>query len=465
MQMQANLVKKKISKRIKGTTLDDCVGSTSSCSYDDHSSSIDKSEDLNQDLDYGEDSEADSQSVLIQMKNVESPIDVDVGLIDSPSSIEDNVADAIDARKSPHHDTDPMLKKDTDVNTTRKQIKLKSFVSRDHQAHEASEKRTRRDSQDHHKDDKTYRYLMKHFFKDAVYFQMKSVNHENVELSKSLGVWSTPIQNEIRLNTAFQQHRNVILIFSVQQSGAFQGFARMVSRSKTPSRPIPWILPGRLSSRSLGGVFKLEWLCKKQLPFYDTHDLLNPFNENKPVKVARDGQQLEPKVGKKLCSLFARDNKEQLYESISTLKRQVSQRKRSSRKNDDFYPMVDRRRFAKPSPAGSFTRDRRDHASHLGIFQSYPPTHLTGTEPPLGTWIMLTDHRYRSYVDRNTPNAYIRSTSYFAEVPEEPALGPRGPTIYQPPYYPTNESQNMFGWTSPQDRFDQRPPHQRVHRR
>lgn len=52
---------------------------------------------------------------------------------------------------------------------------------------------------------------------------MKSNNHENIALAKAKGVWSTPPQNEVKLNRAYQDCRNVILIFSVKESGKFQG--------------------------------------------------------------------------------------------------------------------------------------------------------------------------------------------------------------------------------------------------
>lgn len=175
---------------------------------------------------------------------------------------------------------------------------------------------------------KSYESLMKYFLKDACYFQMKSINHENVALSKTLGVWSTPIQNELRLNTAFREHRNVILIFSVQQSGGFQGFARMVSEAGPTSNPVPWVLPARFSKKSLGGVFRVEWLCTKEIPFHETQDLYNPFNDNKPIKIARDGQQVEAKVGKKLCKLFPQDSRSRLLDAVSTLKRQLNHRKK-----------------------------------------------------------------------------------------------------------------------------------------
>lgn len=58
----------------------------------------------------------------------------------------------------------------------------------------------------------------------------------------------------------FQRYKNVILIFSVKESGKFQGFARLASEAKHGGQPMPWVLPPGMSAKALGGVFKLEWL-------------------------------------------------------------------------------------------------------------------------------------------------------------------------------------------------------------
>lgn len=119
---------------------------------------------------------------------------------------------------------------------------------------------------------------------------MKSNNPENVQISKSEGVWATPPQNEWKLNKAFQEYRNVILIFSVKESGRFQGFARLASMAEHGGEPVQWVLPPGLSSCPFGGVFRLDWICKNELSFNHTSHLYNPFNDNRPVKIARDGQ-------------------------------------------------------------------------------------------------------------------------------------------------------------------------------
>ncbi|KYK55474.1 hypothetical protein DCS_07437 [Drechmeria coniospora] len=55
---------------------------------------------------------------------------------------------------------------------------------------------------------------------------------------------------------------------------------------------------------TLGRSFKLEWLSINRLPFHRTRGLRNPWNSNREVKIARDGTELEPSVGRRLIGLF-----------------------------------------------------------------------------------------------------------------------------------------------------------------
>ena len=72
---------------------------------------------------------------------------------------------------------------------------------------------------------KKYDYITKinYLFREARFFLMKSNNEENIFLSKSKGVWSTPPQNETKINQAVKEGRNVILLYSVKESGKFCG--------------------------------------------------------------------------------------------------------------------------------------------------------------------------------------------------------------------------------------------------
>ncbi|KAL2263848.1 hypothetical protein VTK26DRAFT_4757 [Humicola hyalothermophila] len=55
-----------------------------------------------------------------------------------------------------------------------------------------------------------------------------------------------------------------------------------------------------------GKPFRLEWLSTSRLPFYRTRGLRNPWNSNREVKIARDGTEVEPSVGRRLIGLFNR---------------------------------------------------------------------------------------------------------------------------------------------------------------
>jgi len=156
---------------------------------------------------------------------------------------------------------------------------------------------------------KKYDYATKlnYLFRDARFFLVKSNNAENVSLAKAKSVWSTPPQNEAKFNQAFAESRNVILIFSVKESGKFCGLARLGTESRRDGTKVNWVLPPGLSARALGGVFKIDWVCKGDLNFNKVQHLYNPWNEGKPVKIGRDGQEIQPKVGEELGRLFTED--------------------------------------------------------------------------------------------------------------------------------------------------------------
>jgi hypothetical protein len=64
--------------------------------------------------------------------------------------------------------------------------------------------------------------------------------------------------------------------------------------------------PERSNSQSWGRQFAIEWISTSRLPFYRTRGLRNPWNANREVKIARDGTELEPNVGRRLVQMFHR---------------------------------------------------------------------------------------------------------------------------------------------------------------
>ncbi|VFR01924.1 unnamed protein product [Cuscuta campestris] len=116
------------------------------------------------------------------------------------------------------------------------------------------------------------------------------------------GIWATQVMNEPILEEAFHNSRKVILIFSVNMSGFFQGYAQMMS-SVGQRRDRVWsqASDGR---NPWGRSFNVKWLRLHDLPFQKTLHLKNPWNQFKPVKISRDCQELHPDVGKALCELL-----------------------------------------------------------------------------------------------------------------------------------------------------------------
>ncbi|PGH02064.1 hypothetical protein GX51_04876 [Blastomyces parvus] len=137
---------------------------------------------------------------------------------------------------------------------------------------------------------------------DVSYFLIKCVAYEMVNAAKIEGIWATQEKNVERLAAAFDNSRHVVLVFSVNQSGAFQGYARMDSHPGAPGVTTPsWLKKPGLP---LGPPFRITWYNKVETMFKYVGHLKNPYNENHDVTYARDGQELEAECGRILCGLL-----------------------------------------------------------------------------------------------------------------------------------------------------------------
>ncbi|KAL3684080.1 hypothetical protein R1sor_002102 [Riccia sorocarpa] len=134
------------------------------------------------------------------------------------------------------------------------------------------------------------------------YFIIKSLNHHNIVKSIENGIWATQAMNEPVLNEAYETSKRVLLIFSVNMSGHFQGYAQMTSPIGR-RRANVWT-EGNEGANPWGGSFRVEWLRLHDLPFQKTVHLKNPLNSFKPVKISRDCQELTQEIGDELCGLI-----------------------------------------------------------------------------------------------------------------------------------------------------------------
>ncbi|KAF3785940.1 cleavage and polyadenylation specificity factor 30 [Nymphaea thermarum] len=129
----------------------------------------------------------------------------------------------------------------------------------------------------------------------------QSCNRENLDLSVQKGIWATQRSNEAKLNEAFDTSENVILIFSINRTRNFQGCARMMSKTGGFGGGGWKYAHG---TAHYGRNFSVKWLKLCELSFHKTRHLRNPYNENLPVKISRDCQELEPLIGEQLASLL-----------------------------------------------------------------------------------------------------------------------------------------------------------------
>ncbi|KAF8803439.1 hypothetical protein BYT27DRAFT_6738786 [Phlegmacium glaucopus] len=106
-------------------------------------------------------------------------------------------------------------------------------------------------------------FLARHFPKR--YFILKSLTQHDLDLSVQTGVWATQKHNEGILDQSYRTSKDVYLIFGVNKSGEFYGYARMAGPVRRGGQNVPWApspprshqppISGRLSSQSSGPNF------------------------------------------------------------------------------------------------------------------------------------------------------------------------------------------------------------------
>ncbi|KIJ64608.1 hypothetical protein HYDPIDRAFT_89999 [Hydnomerulius pinastri MD-312] len=95
-------------------------------------------------------------------------------------------------------------------------------------------------------------FLTQHFPKR--FFILKSLTQFDLDLSVERGLWATQKHNEAILDQAFRTSKEVILIFGVNKSGEFFGYARMTGRILHGEHRISWASRADSSPSSLSSL-------------------------------------------------------------------------------------------------------------------------------------------------------------------------------------------------------------------
>ena len=135
------------------------------------------------------------------------------------------------------------------------------------------------------------------------YFVIKATNSNALQFSLSKGLWQFGNQTERRLMKCIKAGYSVILIFSIQGSSHFQGFALF---SGTVSQERFSELQSQGQGSGSGSQYFIDWIKKGNIPFQATKNLINLYNDRKKVQTSRDGQELDPSLGNTLCKMWER---------------------------------------------------------------------------------------------------------------------------------------------------------------
>lgn len=173
------------------------------------------------------------------------------------------------------------------------------------------------------------------------YFVLKSCTKQDLDESFESGTWITQPHVQDTLDEAFRSGHAVYLIFSVNRSREYYGYARMTSSPlDTTSNGIPHAAPAPLEgvrtiftpatrtapagtivedpgrntifweaeresqNAVLARPFRLAWCRRCPVSFQQVRGLKNQWNGGKEVKVARDGTELEPAVARTIVDLI-----------------------------------------------------------------------------------------------------------------------------------------------------------------
>jgi len=130
------------------------------------------------------------------------------------------------------------------------------------------------------------------------YFQLKSCYVGNIFTSQREGIWATTPKNTLKLLEAYLNNYHVILLFSVNSSRKFYGYARM---SSMPHESLSVGHFGSMEQTFLGPCFRVHWISNRIIPFDHTNEIKNTLNDNLPVRICRDGQEVNKEAGTRLC--------------------------------------------------------------------------------------------------------------------------------------------------------------------
>ena len=134
------------------------------------------------------------------------------------------------------------------------------------------------------------------------FFVIKSIDEANIIRSINFKIWCSTIKGNQKLQKAFKEADKkypIYLFFSVNGSGKFMGVAQMVSEVEYRVNFNYWSQNDKWK-----GFFFVNWIFIKDIPNRIFRQIINEYNDNKPVTSSRDTQEIFPSAGMRMLKIF-----------------------------------------------------------------------------------------------------------------------------------------------------------------
>ncbi|CAN8233685.1 unnamed protein product [Cochlearia groenlandica] len=143
---------------------------------------------------------------------------------------------------------------------------------------------------------------------EAMFFVIKSYSEDDIHKSIKYNVWSSTLNGNKKLDSAYQESQKniaeksgkcpVFLFFSVNASGQFCGVAEMTGRVDYEKSMEFW------QQDKWTGYFPVKWHIIKDVPNPQLRHVILENNENKPVTNSRDTQEVRLPQGNEVLNIF-----------------------------------------------------------------------------------------------------------------------------------------------------------------
>ena len=148
------------------------------------------------------------------------------------------------------------------------------------------------------------------------FFVIKSIDEANIIRSINFKIWCSTIKGNQKLQKAFKEADKkypIYLFFSVNGSGKFMGVAQMVSEVEYRVNFNYWSQNDKWK-----GFFFVNWIFIKDIPNRIFRQIINEYNDNKPVTSSRDTQEIYPSAGMRMLKIFKEYPQESsIFDSMS----------------------------------------------------------------------------------------------------------------------------------------------------